>query len=94
MTIKRLVAIFFVFSACSSDTPKDLLARAEAAAQKQAHADVIATADKALQDADIILSAKSMLLNPDWVEGVRIGRELPLYASADANIAYTEEPLP
>lgn len=53
-----------------------------------------ATADDALRDADIVLSAKSLLLNPDWVEEVRAGRPLPLYRSEDADIAYTETPLP
>ena len=48
----------------------------------------------ALKDADIVLSGKSLLLNPDWVAGVREGQELPLYSSDDANVAYTEEPLP
>lgn len=53
-----------------------------------------ATAADALRDADIALSAKSMLLNPNWVADVRQGKELPLYKSAEANIAYTETPLP
>jgi 2,4-dienoyl-CoA reductase-like NADH-dependent reductase (Old Yellow Enzyme family) len=53
-----------------------------------------ATAQEALQDADIALSAKSMLLNPDWVEDVRQGKPLPLYKSQEADIAYTETPLP
>ncbi len=53
-----------------------------------------ATAEAALKDADLVLSGKSILLNPDWVEGVREGKELPLYSSDDAGIAYTEEPLP
>lgn len=48
----------------------------------------------ALQDADIILSGKSMLLNPNWVEDVRSGKELPLYCSEDADIAFTDQPLP
>jgi 2,4-dienoyl-CoA reductase-like NADH-dependent reductase (Old Yellow Enzyme family) len=53
-----------------------------------------ATAEEALEDADLVLSAKSMLLNPDWVEDVRRGKELPLYSSAEADVAYTETPLP
>ncbi len=53
-----------------------------------------ASAEEALKDADIILSAKSILLNPDWVDDVRRSKELPLYKAADANIAYTDEPLP
>jgi 2,4-dienoyl-CoA reductase-like NADH-dependent reductase (Old Yellow Enzyme family) len=52
------------------------------------------TAADALKDADIALSAKSMLLNPNWVEEVRQGKTLPLYKSAEANIAYTASPLP
>jgi 2,4-dienoyl-CoA reductase-like NADH-dependent reductase (Old Yellow Enzyme family) len=51
------------------------------------------SAEEALQDADIALSAKSFLLNPDWVEGVRLGKELPLYQSADADVAYTDKVL-
>jgi 2,4-dienoyl-CoA reductase-like NADH-dependent reductase (Old Yellow Enzyme family) len=52
-----------------------------------------ATAEDALKDADIILSAKSILLNPNWVDDIRNNKELPLYKSEAANIAYTEEPL-
>ena len=52
------------------------------------------SAEEALNDADIVLSAKSTLLNPDWVGNVRAGRKLPLYTSEDADIAYTDEPLP
>ena len=52
------------------------------------------TAEDALKHADIVLSGKSILLNPDWVEDVRAGKELPLYPSEEANIAYTDEPLP
>ncbi len=52
------------------------------------------SADEALGDADIVLSAKSLLLNTDWVEDVRAGKELPLYSSESANVAYTNEPLP
>jgi 2,4-dienoyl-CoA reductase-like NADH-dependent reductase (Old Yellow Enzyme family) len=53
-----------------------------------------ASAEDALKHADIVLSGKSILLNPDWVEDVRSGKELPLYTSEEANIAYTDEPLP
>jgi 2,4-dienoyl-CoA reductase-like NADH-dependent reductase (Old Yellow Enzyme family) len=53
-----------------------------------------ATAADALRDADLALSAKSILLNPNWVEDVRQGKALPLYKSAEANVAYTETPLP
>jgi len=52
-----------------------------------------ATAGDALKDADIILSAKSILLNPNWVDDVRRNKELPLYKSEAANVAYTDEPL-
>ena len=52
------------------------------------------TAEDALQDADIVLSAKSILLNPNWVEDVKNGKGLRAYKSDEANIAYTEEPLP
>jgi 2,4-dienoyl-CoA reductase-like NADH-dependent reductase (Old Yellow Enzyme family) len=44
--------------------------------------------------ADIPLSGKSMLLNPDFVEHVRQGRELWVYSSEEANVANTTEPLP
>jgi 2,4-dienoyl-CoA reductase-like NADH-dependent reductase (Old Yellow Enzyme family) len=53
-----------------------------------------ASAEDALEDADIVLSAKSMLLNPDWVDDVRAGKPLPPYRSEDASIAYTDTPLP
>jgi 2,4-dienoyl-CoA reductase-like NADH-dependent reductase (Old Yellow Enzyme family) len=53
-----------------------------------------ATAEEALREADMVLSAKSMLLNPNWVEDLRQGRSLPLYRSKDADIAYTETPVP
>jgi 2,4-dienoyl-CoA reductase-like NADH-dependent reductase (Old Yellow Enzyme family) len=52
------------------------------------------SAEDALKNADIVLSAKSILLNPDWVEDVRSGKELPLYQREDANVAYTDKPLP
>jgi 2,4-dienoyl-CoA reductase-like NADH-dependent reductase (Old Yellow Enzyme family) len=52
------------------------------------------SAADALKNADIVLSAKSLLLNPDWVEDVRSGKQLPLYKSEEANVAYTDEPLP
>ena len=53
-----------------------------------------ATCEDALRDADIALSAKSMLLNPNWVEDVRQGKKLPSHKSSEANVAYTETPLP
>ena len=52
------------------------------------------TAQAALAHADIVLSAKSFLLNPEFVNDVREGKELPLHSSAEANVAYTEKPLP
>ncbi|MDX2493492.1 MAG: hypothetical protein QNK27_00825 [Desulfuromusa sp.] len=52
------------------------------------------TADDALEDADIILSGKSILLNPDWVEDIRVNKTMERYQSEAANIAYTSEPLP
>ena len=52
------------------------------------------TAEAALAYADIALSAKSFLLNPDFVRDVLEGKELPLYKSEEANVAYTEAPLP
>jgi len=53
-----------------------------------------ASADDALEHADIVLSAKSILLNPNWVEDIRAGKDLPLYESKAANVAYTDTPLP
>lgn len=53
-----------------------------------------ATAEDALKDADIILSAKSILLNPNWVDDIRQNKEMPLHKSAEANVAYSAEPLP
>jgi 2,4-dienoyl-CoA reductase-like NADH-dependent reductase (Old Yellow Enzyme family) len=52
------------------------------------------SAEDALKNADIVLSAKSLLLNPDWVEDVRSKKQLPLYKPEEANVAYTDEPLP
>ena len=52
------------------------------------------SAEEALEDADIVLSGKSMLLNPHWVAEVRAGKPLPLFKAADANVAYTDLPLP
>jgi 2,4-dienoyl-CoA reductase-like NADH-dependent reductase (Old Yellow Enzyme family) len=51
------------------------------------------SAVQALEDADIALSAKSFLLNPDWVADVRTGEKLPLYTAAEADVAYTDTPL-
>jgi 2,4-dienoyl-CoA reductase-like NADH-dependent reductase (Old Yellow Enzyme family) len=53
-----------------------------------------ATAEKGLEDADVVLFAKSMLLNPDLVEDLRQDRKLPCYRSEEANVAYTDTPLP
>jgi len=53
-----------------------------------------ASAQDALEEADLVLSAKSILLNPTWVADIQEGKELPLHSSEDANVAYTEEPLP
>jgi 2,4-dienoyl-CoA reductase-like NADH-dependent reductase (Old Yellow Enzyme family) len=52
------------------------------------------TALEALAEADIALSGKSMLLNPDFVEHVRQGRDMGPFSSQEANVAYTDEPLP
>ncbi len=53
-----------------------------------------ASADQALADADVVLSGKSILLNPNWVEDLRSGKAMPPHKSADADVAYTETPLP
>lgn len=52
------------------------------------------TAEESLASADIVLFAKSILLNPDLVEDLRNDKELPCYKSEEANIAYTDTPLP
>jgi 2,4-dienoyl-CoA reductase-like NADH-dependent reductase (Old Yellow Enzyme family) len=53
-----------------------------------------ATAEAALIHADIVLAGKSFLLNPGFVDDLRAGKALPRYRAADANVAYTDEPLP
>jgi len=53
-----------------------------------------ASAEDALEHADIVLSAKSILLNPNWVDDIRTGKELPLYDSQEAGVAYSDTPLP
>jgi 2,4-dienoyl-CoA reductase-like NADH-dependent reductase (Old Yellow Enzyme family) len=52
------------------------------------------SAESALADADLVLSGKSMLLNPGWVADIQANRELPLYGSDEAGVAYTATPLP
>jgi len=51
------------------------------------------TAEAALQYADIALSAKSMLLNPNWVAEVRARKTLPLRSAQDASGAYGKDPI-
>jgi 2,4-dienoyl-CoA reductase-like NADH-dependent reductase (Old Yellow Enzyme family) len=53
-----------------------------------------ASAEESLKSADVVLSGKSFLLNPNWVEDVRSKKQLPLYKSEEANIAYTDTPIP
>ncbi len=53
-----------------------------------------ASAEEALNDADIVLVAKSLLLNPNWVEEVEADKPLPRHKSEEANIAYSDNPLP
>jgi 2,4-dienoyl-CoA reductase-like NADH-dependent reductase (Old Yellow Enzyme family) len=53
-----------------------------------------ASADEALKDADIILSAKSILLNPNWVADLQSGKPMEAFTADEANIAYTDTPLP
>lgn len=52
------------------------------------------SAEAALADADFVLSGKSMLLNPYWVKDVAAGKELKVYGSEEAEVAYTDAPLP
>ena len=51
------------------------------------------TAEQSVRDADIALSGKSILFNPDWVADVRAGKTLPLHESREAKIAYGEKVL-
>ena len=50
-----------------------------------------ASAEEALQHADIVLSGKSTLLNPNWIEDVRQGRTMEPFTSDQASVAYTDE---
>jgi 2,4-dienoyl-CoA reductase-like NADH-dependent reductase (Old Yellow Enzyme family) len=52
------------------------------------------SAELALADADLVLSGKSMLLNPGWIGDIKANRDLPLYGSEEAGVAYTTTPLP
>lgn len=52
------------------------------------------SAEEALQDADLALSGKSMLLNPDWVADLETDKEMSVYSSDEAGVAYTETPIP
>ncbi|MBI9083261.1 MAG: NADH:flavin oxidoreductase [Desulfobacterales bacterium] len=53
-----------------------------------------ASAQDALEHADIALSGKSMLLNPNWVADVQSGKVMAPHKAADADIAYSDTPLP
>lgn len=48
------------------------------------------SASDALKDVDIVLCGKMALLNADWVEDIRAGKELSSHKSEEANVAYTE----
>jgi 2,4-dienoyl-CoA reductase-like NADH-dependent reductase (Old Yellow Enzyme family) len=52
------------------------------------------TAEDAISDADMVLSGKSLLLNPNWVADIRENKPLSRRTSEEANVAYTDEPLP
>lgn len=52
------------------------------------------SAVQAIADADIILSAKSLLLNPNWIQDIQQDKDLPCYASEEAAVAYTKTVLP
>jgi 2,4-dienoyl-CoA reductase-like NADH-dependent reductase (Old Yellow Enzyme family) len=52
------------------------------------------SAKNALTDADLVLSGKSMLLNPNLVSDIAADQKLPLYGSEEAGVAYTATPLP
>lgn len=51
------------------------------------------SAEEALAHAQIVLSGKSMLLNPDWIADLKEGKELTRYNSKDADVAYDGTPL-
>ena len=51
------------------------------------------SAEDALKHADIALSGKTALLNPNWVEDFRAGKVMEPHKSEEANIAYTETPI-
>lgn len=51
------------------------------------------SAEDALNFSDIILSGKSMLLNPHWFEDISDNKELKPFEYADADVAYTDTPL-
>ena len=53
-----------------------------------------ATAEAALAHADVVLAGKSFLLPPDFVADVRARKNLPRFRAADADVAYTDQPLP
>ena len=52
------------------------------------------TAEEAIDNADMVLSAKSLLLNPNWVQDIRDRKPLKTRTNKESNIAYTGEPLP
>ncbi len=49
------------------------------------------SAEEALKHADIVLSGKSTLLNPNWIDEVRTGQPLEPFTSDQAQVAYTEK---
>ncbi len=53
-----------------------------------------ATAEDALRHADVALSAKSILLNPNWIDEVRAGKAVAPYTIEQTAVAYTDTPLP
>ncbi len=52
------------------------------------------SAEDALNYSDIVLSGKSMLLSPNLLEDMKNNKELTPYKYEDADIAYTDTPLP
>lgn len=52
------------------------------------------SATLALNHADIALSAKSILLNPNFVQDLQANKTMPPHKSEEADIAYTDTPLP
>jgi 2,4-dienoyl-CoA reductase-like NADH-dependent reductase (Old Yellow Enzyme family) len=52
------------------------------------------TAEAAVEEADLVLSGKTSLLNPHWVADIKAGKAMAAHSSDEAGVAYTDTPLP